>query len=492
METKTYSPINSAGHDHAIRTFLQKLTTLLTLKTWLTIATLWCFGWGAVALTLRATLHTPLKPLLFGAIGILVAAIAAYFIARKQLPTSASVRSLLDQQNDCGGLLMAAGEQTLGDWEARLNSVSLPRLKWRGSRAWSLMALSATFAAVCLFLPIKYVSVNAGHSLDVAKEAETLAAHIETLKEEQILAEAKAEELKDKLDQLAAEAAGEDPAKTWEALDHLANSVEKAAKDAIAEAAGKQEQLEKAEALAEGLMSGSDQLDAKTMTEAMQTLSAMMQGAMKENEALASQISQETQEALKNGSLKPEQLKELANALGQSKQKLNQQMSKLNQPGMNRGNINPNSLKGGASANKRDNSGLSKFLKDNAQKMSVADAVGQWCEGNGNGKDCPPGQNCPGGRGGVGRGRGDAAMTWTEGSDENNAKFKEKALPPGSVAGLQDSQLVGLSSAAPEVQKGSLDAHGALNNSATGGGSAYTQTVLPKHKGAVKKYFDRK
>ncbi len=502
MKTTSLSPTaapstNSAGngHEESIQLFLRKLTALLTLKTWLTIVTLWCFGWGAVALALRATLHTPIKPLLFGTIGIFAGAVAAYFIARKQLPTSASVRSLLDRQNDCGGLLMAAGEQPLGNWENRLNSVSLPRLKWRSSRAWSLMALSVSFAAICLFLPIRYVSVNASRSLDVAKEAETIAAQIETLKEEQIIAEAKAEELKDKLDQLAAEAAGEDPAKTWEALDHLANSIEKTAKDAIAEAAGKQEQLGKAEALAEGLqagmMAGSDQLDAQTMTEAMQTLSTMMQGAMKDNEALASQLSQETQEALKNGSLNSEQLKELANALSQSKQKLNQQMSKLNQSGMNRGNINPNSLKGGASANKRDNSGLSKFLKDNAQKMSVADAVGEWCEGNGD-KDCPPGQNCSGGKGGVGRGRGDAAMTWTEGSDENNAKFKEKALPPGSVAGLQDSQLVGLSSAAPEVQKGNLSAHGALNSSATGGGSAYTQTVLPKHKGAVKKYFERK
>lgn len=387
---------------------------------------------------------------------------------------------------------MAAGEQPLGGWENRLNSVSLPRLKWRSSRAWGLMALSVTFAAICLFLPIKYVSVNAGRSMDVGKEAETIAAQIEMLKEEQIITEAKAEELKGKLDQLADEAAGEDPAKTWEALDHLANSVEKAAKDAAANAATKQEQLEKAEALAEGVMAGSDQMDAQLMTEAMQTLSTMMQGAMKDNEALAGQLSPETQEAIKNGSLNSDQLKEVANALGQSRQKLNQQLSKLSQTGMNRGNINPNSLKGGASASKRDNSGLSKFLKENAQKMSVADAVGQWCEGNGNGKDCPPGQNCPGGKGGVSRGRGDAAMTWTEGSDESNAKFKEKALPPGAVAGLQDSQLVGLSASAPEVQKGNLSAHGALNGSAAGGGSAYTQTVLPKHKGAVKKYFDRR
>lgn len=488
MKETSLPPTNSAHHDQAIQTFLRRLTTLLTLKTWLAIATLWCFGWGAVALALRASIATPRKPLLFGAIGILFAAIAAYLIARKQLPSPASVRSLLDRQNDFGGLLMTAGEQSVGMWEHQLASVNLPRLRWRSARAWGLLALSVVFTAACLLLPLKYVSVNAGRSLDVGKEAETLTAQIETLKEEQIITEAKAEELKEKLDQLSAEAAGEDPAKTWEALDHLANSVEKAAKDAVANAATKQEQMEKAEALAEGLMSGSDQFNAQTMTEAMQTLSTMMQGAMKENEALANQLSPETQEAIKNGSLKPEQLKEIANALNQSKQKLNQQLSKLNQSGLNRGNINPNSLKGGASAQKRDNSGLSKFLKDNAQKMSVADAVGKWTEG---GKDGNGNGNAPG-QGGVSRGRGDAPMNWTEGSDEANAKFKEKTLPPGSVAGLQDSQLVGLSASAPEIQKGNLAAHGALNSSATGGGSAYTQTVLPKHKGAVKKYFERK
>src|SRR5207249_4322846 len=150
---------------------------------------------------------------------------------------------------------------------------------------------------------------------------------------------------------LSAEASGEDPAKTWEALDHLANSIEKTAKEAAANAASKQEELAKAEALTEGLMAGSDQMDAKLMTEAMQTLSTMMQGAMKENEALAKNLSPETQEAIKNGALKPEQLKDISKALGQSRQKLNQQLSKLNQSGNKsgqNGTINPNSLKGGA------------------------------------------------------------------------------------------------------------------------------------------------
>jgi hypothetical protein len=352
----------------------------------------------------------------------------------------------------------------------------LPRLRWRSARAWTLLAASIAFVGITLMVPVRFAALNNGRSLNVGKEAETLATQIETLKEEQIITEAKAEELKDKLDHLSADANGEDPAKTWEALDHLANSIEKTAKEAAANAASKQEELAKAEALAEGLMAGADQMDAKLMTEAMQTLSAMMQGAIKENEALAKNLSPETQEAIKNGALKPEHLKDLSKAIGQNRQKLNQQMSKLNQSS-GKGQINPNALKGGAQAQKRDNSGLSQFLKENAQKMSVKEALAQWQEG---------------GKGGVDRGRGDAAMTWTEGSDEKNAKFKEKTLPPAAVAGLQDSQMVGLSASAPEVQRGNLAAHGALNNAASGGGSAYTQTILPRHKGAVKRYFERK
>jgi hypothetical protein len=484
MKEQTILPSDSAHHERAIQRFLLRLVSLLTLKYSLMLTALWCFAWGTIAVALRAGAGTAVKPLLWGAGGIALAVIAAFILARRQLPTAASIRSLLDQQNECGGLLMAAGEQPLGDWQSNLNTLQLPRLRWRGARGWALLAASFAFVLTALLVPVRFAALNADRSLNVGKEAETLTAQIEALKEEQIITEAKAEELKNKLDQLSAEASGQDPAKTWEALDHLANAVEKTAQEAAASAARRQEQLEKAEGLAEGLMAGADQLDAKLMTEAMQTLSTMMQGAMKENETLARNLSAETQEAIKNGSLKPDQLQDVAKALGQSRQKLTQQLSKLNPSGRNpngpggpNSRINPSALKGGAQAQKRDNAGLSQFLKENAQNMSVKVAISQWYEG---------------GKGGVDRGRGDAAMTWTKGSNEKDAKFKEKTLPPAAVAGLQDSQMIGLSASAPEIQKGALAAHGALNNAASGGGSAYTQTILPRHKGAVKRYFERK
>jgi len=464
---------NSVHHDQSIRRFIRRLALLLAFKQSLAFITIWCFVWGAAALVLRAASATQRKPLLWGAIGIAVAVAAAAALSRKRLPSAASVRALLDSRNDCGGLLMAGADADLGDW--RIPEIRLPGLRWRNARAFGLLAASIAFVAVSLLAPVRFGTTNAARPMDVSREVENLSAQIEALKEAQVIEEAKAEALEQKLDQLGQEASGEDPAKTWEALDHLNDAVEKAAKEAAETANARQERLARAEALAEGLMAGADQLDSKTMTEAMRTLGEMMREAMEENDALAGDLSPEAQEAIKSGSLKPEHLKDVSKALGKGKSSLNQKLSKLSQSGQS-GSINPNSLKGGAQAKRRDNSGLARFLKENAEKMSVDEATLQWCEG---------------GKGGVDRGRGDAAMTWTDGTSEKDAKFKEKVLPPSSVAGLNDSQLLGLSASAPTVDTSGVAAHGALNKAASGGGSAYTQTILPRHRGAVKRYFDR-
>jgi hypothetical protein len=93
-------------------------------------------------------------------------------------------------------------------------------------------------------------------------------------------------------------------------------------------------------------------------------------------------------------------------------------------------------------------------------------------------------------RGGINRGRGDAPMTWTDGSDEDGAKFKEQTLPPS--ARLSDAQLVGVSRAAPDVSSEEVAAgHGALQNASASGGSAHAQVILPRHKQAVQQFFKR-
>ena len=67
------------------------------------------------------------------------------------------------------------------------------------------------------------------------------------------------------------------------------------------------------------------------------------------------------------------------------------------------------------------------------------------------------------GRGGISRGRGDAAMTWSQGVKKDDAAFKEKVLPPAAVASLKESRLAGVSVGDPTSQKpGGGSAGGAL------------------------------
>jgi hypothetical protein len=469
-EKKIIPPNDSAAHEDAIRKLARRLWISLTLMHSLWFIAIWCFLWGTAALVLRAVSEVRAAPLLWGALGVIPALSAAAIISRKQLPARASIRALLDARNNCGGLLMAAERTSLGDWQRRMPEIDLPRVRLRNAGTSWVLTASIIFLTAALMVPVRFAPLNPDYSLDVSREVKDLAEKIETLKEEMIIEADKAEALEQRLGELGKESSGADPAKTWEALDHLSAAIEKTANEAANSELASREKLAQAEALAESLISGSDQMDSKLMTEAMQTLAEKMKNALQENRALAGDLSPELQAAIKSGALRPDQLQDIAQALSRNRSLSERKMSKLNQSRL----IDSKTM---GKAERRDNSGLSRFLQENAQRMSVEEAVAAWFE--------KPG------KGGVNRGRGDAAMSWTDGTSEKNAKFKEKELPPSAVMGLKDSQLIGLSATEPAVQM-TVATHGALNDAAKGGGSAHTATILPRHKGAVKHYFERK
>ena len=83
-------------------------------------------------------------------------------------------------------------------------------------------------------------------------------------------------------------------------------------------------------------------------------------------------------------------------------------------------------------------------------------------------------------------------MTWTDGSTEQDAAFKEQVLPPASLEALKESLMVGVSADAPLVEESSeTSGAGVLESVTAGSGEAFTHTILPRHKGAVRRYFDR-
>jgi hypothetical protein len=358
---------------------------------------------------------------------------------------------------------MAAEQVELGAWQRTLPVVAAPRLRWRGRRWFALLAAGLVFLTASFIVPVRLSGTGSSRPLDLAGQADQLAAAVETLKAEEVIDQSSAESFEQKLESIQQDASGDDPARTWEALDHLEQTISETAEEASEKIAQTAQQLAQAEALAKAMSEGGSSSDPKLVTEAMKELASLADSAQGE-------MSNEMMEGLKSGSLDREQLKQLAEALGARKGELAKRLGRLRDAGL----IDLAQYKKCEKAGECDSAGLADFLAKNAESMSVKEMMGAW------------------GRGGIDRGRGDAPMTWSEGgASEQGAKFKEQVLPPSALAGLKDSQLVGRSSGAPTADRSNPSSSGALSGAAAGGGSAFTHTVLPRHKGAVKRYFER-
>lgn len=453
--------------DESIARFIRRVAILASVRYALMFITLWGFACGIAVLAMRAATGRPVIQLTWILAGVVPCAAAAILLALRRLPDRTAVRALLDSRNSCGGLLMASERAELGDWQARLPAIAEPRLRWRARRSVALTLASALFVSVSFLIPARQ-GLASDRPLDIAKEIGGLAADIDVLKKEEIIDATQAETLETKLESITADAHGEDPVKTWEALDHLQNSLSKTAQEAAEKIARNNERLAEAQSLSETLGEGGSGLDPKLMTEAIKELQAQMEAAAG-SQGGAPELPSDLLKDLKSGSLSKQQLKQLAHALKQHKGDISKRLGKLRDTGL----IDLKTLKQCEKAGQNDSTGLAEFLKQNAGNMTVSQMMDSW------------------GRGGVDRGRGDAPMTWTDRSSERGAKFKEQVLP-SSLAGLKDSELIGRSTGAPGVEKNGAQRSGALNGAAAGGGSAYTQTVLPRHRGAVNRYFERR
>ena len=237
---------------------------------------------------------------------------------------------------------------------------------------------------------------------------------------------------------------------------------------------GAAEKAAQAEELAAALDDAHSQMAAAELTKAMKLLAEDVQLAAQENESLDGQLTDEMKKLCESGELTPAQLAELAQALGNCKGRDLAMLGRLCEARL----IDPSLLAELRGQCEIDPDALAALLCEcNGDGFCLSDALAQ----------C----NKPG-RGGITRGRGDAAMTWTDGASAENTQFKEKVLPPGAVASLKDSSLQGVSVGDPTSDSpGESTAGGALDTSHAGRGSARTQVILPEHRKAVERYFAR-
>jgi hypothetical protein len=454
------------AHEKVVGQFYRRLAGWCAVRKAVAAVTLFAFAWGTAVLVLRVALGTPAEPLLWAAVGVPVAAGVAVWLALRRLPDRAAVRALLDHRGDCGGLLMAGAERDLGRWEPAVGG--LPRLRWRAGRPLGLLAAAVGYVALGFLLPTREIAADAG-ALDVNRETDRLGKQVKVLHEEKVIDRDRAETLEKKLAEVKTQAGAKDPAKTLEALDHVNEVLKQEARKAAEAAARKADKLDQLGAAAEAIQAAAPSLDPVAAAALMAELSAMAAKAAAEGDL--GDLDPELAAACKAGKLSPEQLAKLAAAAKDGARKGQKLAKALYDARL----IDADQLK--ACEGKCDGKGLCEFLKKNGAKCPLSEALAK-----------------VGGRGGVNDdGPQGTELTFGEKSSEDGAKFKEEALPPADRDALKDSQSAGVKSTAPKVEKGTgRPAAGSLAGAAAGGGSATAAEVLPQHKAAVGRYFDRK
>ncbi len=455
------------SHASALQSFARHLQWLLTLRLAVQLVTVWFFAWGVVILALRIFGVQNIYWLTMGLLAVAPLALLASWRAKKQRAPITRIRASYDHINTCGGIIMSAETLDADAWVAQLPKIGVPKLRWHSGRAFLLFTSSAVFVMITLLLPNRLTHFP-GHHLEIGQIVKQLQAEVNVLTQEKIINAQKAAEVQKQLSQLQDDSLGYDPAKTWEALDHIKQSDSDQAHQAAQEALDKTTSLTEAESLAKAMDQAADSgMNATTASQAAQDLASMLTTAKLDAGLLNVQIPPALLAGL-NG-LNKEQMEKLLQGLEANKGLLSMDMSNL----MNLKMIDPTMLAKLQAAGISENPG------------ALADYL---CSCT----NCEAAMLCrhPGPMRGLARGGPGAPMTWSDGASEMDLKFQEHALPPSPH--LSQAQLIGVSKAAPELSGSDVAAeHGALDNATAAGGAANARIILPEQRQAVQTYFKR-
>ena len=421
------------------------------------------FGWSLNGFAVNIASATALFA------GLLYSIVRTFSI----LPPVAALRSVFDKTNCCGGLLMAGSEIEIGAWSQAIPSLQFPRLHWDGRRSGLVFLSALLFLGFGFWVPQRYITPHSAGRLEIGDQTREIQEKIHILQEEAIVSEETAQAALEKIDQIKETALGREPVKTWEALGHLQDQIKKTAEEAAVGMLAETEALTQAETLAQALSQMEAELDPQAFDEALSQLSQMTQSLLAQNSALKKNMGSPLADSLQQAQLSPEQLRELLKALQGRKGELSQCMARLCSAELTELKLMQMCQKSGQCYA----DGLKAMLSGCQGGQSAKDAIALYL-------------NNP--NWGIDRGRGDAPMVWADPSSRDNTAFKEQLLPPASLSSLKDSQLVGVSVSAPSSEESDgSQLPGQLRSAEAGSGQAVKQTILPKHKAAVKEYFQR-
>jgi hypothetical protein len=365
---------------------------------------------------------------------------------------------------------MAEGMDGFDAWVGKLIAPKPLRVKWRGGLACAALGASAVFLLGGMLAPMpRWGGEPAG--MNVQRTIDALEDQVEVLEEERILDGQQADALRDDMARVAEDARGADPSRTWEALDHLAEQLEKNAAEAADDALRRMTESAAAENLAKALQMGSASLTPQQLSEAMKALSELTTEAVGGDlsAALSPEMAKALSEAAASG-LDAKTLGELAQLMGECQGDLQAMLEALENAKLINGK-----------------------LSDIPYEFDPQ-ALIEWlaCQGEGECDAAAICKACKGGRGGINRGPGHVEMLWKDPSSKEDASFEPQVLPPSRMRDMTEARLLGVTRGAPDTEQGGdASTGGALAGATTTGGSAESATILPKHRGTVQRYFQR-
>ena len=451
---------NFVSESPEIANSYRRLLRVFAVREGLRWGAAWMTVWATAAILFRGLMWTDRGPLLWGSLGLLGVAAIAIYLGRRKVPSSDALLAALDSHSRFGGILMTAGEQDIGPWREHVRRPVLPKIHWNARREWRFLAASFVFLIFAFAIPDRTSSQDSDVRLEIDGEVQHLTDKLQLLREEEVVKETQAEELKRSLEQIQQGARGRDPEKTLESIDHLNAMLSKSASDAANDILQEVQAAANVQTAAETLAGAQSQGDAAAIGEAMKQLAQQVEHAAEEGALLqwdnagtnGAELTEMMANALHDGSLTPEQMNELMRSLKQCQGCREGRMKRLSDAML----IDP------------------EFL------VLCKKACNSACIGN------RPG------RGGLNRGRGDAEMTWKQQSELGDAQFKEKTLPAGAITSLKEAPLMGLSASDPTAKEPTESSTGgALTSARPGSGEARTQRLLPTYKRTVQQYFER-
>ena len=250
----------------------------------------------------------------WSALGViaLLCAIASFFTARRRFESPEQSRVRLEDHLGLKSRLTSASAG-VGAWpESR--EIARPPVLWDWRRPVTALALCAAVLAAAAWIPISNASSARRRVIEKPAALQQVDAWVEKMREEKIADERDLDAIEEKMSDILNR-----PAENWyehaslEAADHLRDQTGKELQDMardMAKAAGAMSQM--------GTMQpGAESEGGKAMEEEFrQAVEGLASGDLRANPTLASELKSLDPAALK--SLSPEQMKQIANQLGQN------------------------------------------------------------------------------------------------------------------------------------------------------------------------------